>query len=593
MTVPILPSKGSTDWYDYITGLDSAVRSGTGGGSGSLGVINVKDYGAVGDGTTDDTTAINAAVTAQLAGIRAGTPVYFPAGVYVYTGPGFDVATPWFVGAGRSSTYIDLTGTDYFIDANQAFSMLWVSGLLFYSGTGAIRNRYTGSNVNGHMVVRDCAFDSYTGAAITTNANDGPYWKIHGNTFKALDSSSTSMGVALSGLLDSVSIVDNSFVRNQVHVKLAQGGNNAYLRNNDFLQFSNTGTGRTALWIVPNATGTNSGAGLVVNSNKFGNESYESTDYKILVADEGTGATFGERLPTVAADSTGYVTGGAFSENHYQFSGSGGPLIYSTTPNLGGLKVDGFTAGGMTEVIKFRTTPTGIVPDLLTNQIGPIRVGDENGAPPPISLAGGVGRVVDPAGVFESDTYAPHSQPGGSALTAFARLDTAKVNSWTVTGTTTKAAATDALGGTDAITVTGPSGGAEIYNSLDSTKLRAHAPMWVELDVRAVSGSAATTLSVIVKTTSNTSQTMRRTFTLPSVAAGWQRIRYLVYPRSTASTMAVVVWSYAAGDFRIGRARIYHAREPQMFEHVLTSPNGTRYLLNVSDAGVLSTSVVT
>ena len=43
-------------------------------------VVNVLDYGATGDGTTDDTSAIQAAVTAS-----QGKSLYFPSGVYVNT----------------------------------------------------------------------------------------------------------------------------------------------------------------------------------------------------------------------------------------------------------------------------------------------------------------------------------------------------------------------------------------------------------------------------------------------------------------------------------------------------------------------------
>ena len=56
-------------------------------GPNTLGWYNVKDYGAVGDGTTDDTNAINSAVTA--AGIN-GT-VYFPPGTFLI---GSSTATP-------------------------------------------------------------------------------------------------------------------------------------------------------------------------------------------------------------------------------------------------------------------------------------------------------------------------------------------------------------------------------------------------------------------------------------------------------------------------------------------------------------------
>lgn len=50
--------------------------------------LNVKDYGAVGDGTTDDTTAINAAMTAaKTASGRRGGTVFFPAGRYLISAP--------------------------------------------------------------------------------------------------------------------------------------------------------------------------------------------------------------------------------------------------------------------------------------------------------------------------------------------------------------------------------------------------------------------------------------------------------------------------------------------------------------------------
>lgn len=56
-------------------------------------VVNVRDYGAVGDGTTDDTTAVQNAITAAAAGgTVAGGTVYFPAGMYKQTGT-------WTIGA--------------------------------------------------------------------------------------------------------------------------------------------------------------------------------------------------------------------------------------------------------------------------------------------------------------------------------------------------------------------------------------------------------------------------------------------------------------------------------------------------------------
>lgn len=79
-------------------------------------VINVKDYGAVGDNSTDNTAAITAAVTAA----GSGGTVYFPKGIY-RSGP---LTTPIFThlrgdtlqwGAGNPTTVLyfpGLTGTD-------------------------------------------------------------------------------------------------------------------------------------------------------------------------------------------------------------------------------------------------------------------------------------------------------------------------------------------------------------------------------------------------------------------------------------------------------------------------------------------------
>lgn len=66
-------------------------------------IINVKDFGATGDGVTNDTTAIAAAVTA----LTANSTLYFPAGVYLTDAIGFVSKT--FVaikGDGRTSTII-------------------------------------------------------------------------------------------------------------------------------------------------------------------------------------------------------------------------------------------------------------------------------------------------------------------------------------------------------------------------------------------------------------------------------------------------------------------------------------------------------
>jgi len=72
--------------------------------------VNVKDFGAVGDGTTDDTTAIQAAIDSVSTN---GGHVYFPAGTYncttiVITGQANNILLS---GSGKKSAVIDFTAT--------------------------------------------------------------------------------------------------------------------------------------------------------------------------------------------------------------------------------------------------------------------------------------------------------------------------------------------------------------------------------------------------------------------------------------------------------------------------------------------------
>lgn len=66
--------------------------------------VSVKDFGAVGDGSTDDTSAINTALIAVNA--LGSVALYFPAGVYKYSGGGWLGNGVVITGAGRDATTI-------------------------------------------------------------------------------------------------------------------------------------------------------------------------------------------------------------------------------------------------------------------------------------------------------------------------------------------------------------------------------------------------------------------------------------------------------------------------------------------------------
>ncbi|HEY6244537.1 MAG TPA: glycosyl hydrolase family 28-related protein [Pyrinomonadaceae bacterium] len=79
-------ASGSGDVQEITLGINlfmSGTTLNATGGSVVSGIFNVKDYGAVGDGSTDDTTAINSAIAA-LNAAGNGT-LYFPSGIYKVT----------------------------------------------------------------------------------------------------------------------------------------------------------------------------------------------------------------------------------------------------------------------------------------------------------------------------------------------------------------------------------------------------------------------------------------------------------------------------------------------------------------------------
>lgn len=84
-----------------------------------IGTVNVKDYGAVGDGVTNDTAAVQAALdVAESYGVGSSTtvfdrpPVYFPPGVYLVDGFTIEFRNLTVRGAGRRATCLVPSGTD-------------------------------------------------------------------------------------------------------------------------------------------------------------------------------------------------------------------------------------------------------------------------------------------------------------------------------------------------------------------------------------------------------------------------------------------------------------------------------------------------
>ena len=87
----------------------------------TLGWINVKDYGALGDGTTDDTTSIGSAIEALTT--AGGGVLYFPPGTYLTSG-GFTISVnAMILGMGMGDFHGDDAVTE--IDCNSTTAVLF------------------------------------------------------------------------------------------------------------------------------------------------------------------------------------------------------------------------------------------------------------------------------------------------------------------------------------------------------------------------------------------------------------------------------------------------------------------------------------
>lgn len=131
--------------------------------------VNIKDYGAVGDGNTDDTQALKDAVA-------SGFNVYLPAGTYKITAS-IDIVNCAIVGSGNSSI-LKNDGTSRYNISNVTFYNLQIVN--YVTNTGAI---YTTSGYNyidnviinavSHGVVHNGGYLSINACHIKTESTNG------------------------------------------------------------------------------------------------------------------------------------------------------------------------------------------------------------------------------------------------------------------------------------------------------------------------------------------------------------------------------------------------------------------------------------
>lgn len=147
-------------------------------------VVNVKDFGAVGDGTTNDTTAIQAAITAASS---VGDVVFFPNGTYLISSTlTISVNRILLVGQGRDNTTIKTsTASIVLVTSNAAMTTLHGITLEGDSTTtiGFLGNGTSGTGTNDlDATISECTFQ----LLLTGIQQAGRNLKVSDNIFQTL-----------------------------------------------------------------------------------------------------------------------------------------------------------------------------------------------------------------------------------------------------------------------------------------------------------------------------------------------------------------------------------------------------------------------
>lgn len=556
-------------------------------------IFNVMDYGAKGDGSTDDTSAIDAAATA--AGF--GT-LFFPKGNFLYNGTGLAMGAQgkWRCqGAGREVTTITLGASSYFYQRTSGgfITEFYLAGITFQGGLGIIRQAQIVSDSSTLRTVTDCTFLNYTGVAICDLGTDTPYWKID-HCFFAAANVTTSMAVAIAGSPEGFSLSECAIWQNRIGVKMAGLGRAANIIDCEFFPATaSAGFPRCSIWVVPGAQG--SYGGFKINNVKFGSEGLEITDFYAVVADEdATGADFSTHMPLLATESVQWAYHLIFDKclvvGLPAGADGGPPLLFSTTRNVGGCRIENLLlGGGMRSIVEYLVERGNQY--TLANILGPCLPVTNVASWPygrqPAKNCAGSWTIVDPIGLFESITSIPTLTPGGGSSVGYVNLSQS-IGSMTFFNASA-VPVTDSLGGTDALEVT-IGGSPTLANGLIDSLVTptAYLPVWVEFDLKQGSSDPMNVVACLFGP--NGAGVTQSLVKYQAPTANWVRYRYMRVPTKDVGVVPAHYcffgWpnptdtnpSATGTKFQIGRIRIYHAREPIISDLVLLGTATSRII---------------
>lgn len=152
--------------------LNSGTLSATAGSGTNLGGYLVTSYGLVGDGVTDNTTALNTLLNTTAA---TGSTIIFPTGTFVWNG-NVTVSNKYFIFQGFGTVITTtLNGTMLTVTASNATSDNWnIKGIIFSgNNTGASQEAIRFKLNSRNFFISDCSFTGFNFSAIEIDSTIG------------------------------------------------------------------------------------------------------------------------------------------------------------------------------------------------------------------------------------------------------------------------------------------------------------------------------------------------------------------------------------------------------------------------------------
>ena len=197
--------------------------------------VSVKDFGACGNNSCDDTAAIQAAIDASSSNLW-GRGLYFPSGVYKTTRPLYTKYARFRMFSHHAKiSYVPQAPSTAALVVNSPSLIMEIDGIDF-AGPGAVGGNIAIDVTGGVMAltITHCAFYDWGPAAIRITRGDTQSLSITHNVFWSIPGNA----IDISTVTDDLEIAHNNFqagVKTAISIDHAVGASALLINHNDFL----------------------------------------------------------------------------------------------------------------------------------------------------------------------------------------------------------------------------------------------------------------------------------------------------------------------------------------------------------------------